>query len=157
MLLMQPEPHLTLGQRLPRRTFLAALTLIATAAALLSVTVGAVPLGTSAILAALSGTGDPITHAILFELRLPRALLALGIGAMLGIGGAALQGFLRNPLAEPSLLGASTVRHSARSSRSISASLPSTRCCCPHSPSSARSWRSPCCWRSPAGPRAGSA
>src|SRR3546814_17192893 len=40
-------------------------------------------------------------------LRLPRTLLALGVGAMLGLSGAALQGYLRNPLAEPSVLGAS--------------------------------------------------
>ena len=44
---------------------------------------------------------------IIGEIRLPRTLLALTIGAALGLSGAALQGLLRNPLAEPSLLGAS--------------------------------------------------
>ncbi len=44
---------------------------------------------------------------ILAEIRLPRALLALLIGAILGLSGAVLQGFLRNPLAEPGLLGIS--------------------------------------------------
>src|SRR3546814_7267539 len=38
---------------------------------------------------------------------LPRTLLALAVGAMLGLAGAALQGYLRNPLAEPSVLGTS--------------------------------------------------
>lgn len=41
------------------------------------------------------------------EIRLPRALLGLLIGAGLGASGAALQGYLRNPLAEPGLLGIS--------------------------------------------------
>jgi len=44
---------------------------------------------------------------IIGEIRLPRTLLALIVGAALGISGAALQGLLRNPLAEPGLVGAS--------------------------------------------------
>ena len=44
---------------------------------------------------------------ILAEIRLPRALLGLSIGAILGLSGAVLQGLLRNPLAEPGLLGIS--------------------------------------------------
>ncbi|MFC3213905.1 FecCD family ABC transporter permease [Novosphingobium panipatense] len=42
---------------------------------------------------------------ILMELRLPRAVLALVVGAGLGISGAAMQGYLRNPLADPGLFG----------------------------------------------------
>ena len=41
---------------------------------------------------------------ILWEIRLPRALLGLLVGATLGLAGAAMQGFLRNPLAEPGFL-----------------------------------------------------
>ncbi|MFN3452249.1 MAG: FecCD family ABC transporter permease [Sphingorhabdus sp.] len=44
---------------------------------------------------------------IFFELRLPRALLGLCIGAVLGLSGAVLQGYLRNPLADPTVLGVS--------------------------------------------------
>ena len=44
---------------------------------------------------------------IIGEVRLPRTLLALAVGAALGLAGAALQGLLRNPLAEPGLVGAS--------------------------------------------------
>ncbi|MCE2820592.1 MAG: iron chelate uptake ABC transporter family permease subunit [Phenylobacterium sp.] len=44
---------------------------------------------------------DPL-WAVLVQLRLPRTLLALLIGAGLGLSGAALQGFTRNPLADPS-------------------------------------------------------
>lgn len=53
------------------------------------------------------GSGDPRWWIIL-DLRLPRALLALLIGGGLGLCGAALQGYLRNPLADPSVLGISS-------------------------------------------------
>lgn len=51
---------------------------------------------------------SPVTHnasVILLQLRLPRAVLALAVGAGLGAAGAAMQGFLRNPLADPGLFG----------------------------------------------------
>ncbi len=52
---------------------------------------------------------DPQTLWLIFnEIRLPRALLATAVGATLGLAGAALQGYLRNPLAEPGLVGASS-------------------------------------------------
>ncbi len=52
--------------------------------------------------------GEPSEAALIIsEIRLPRTLLALIIGAALGLSGAALQGLLRNPLAEPGLVGAS--------------------------------------------------
>ena len=47
----------------------------------------------------------PNAMPILMELRLPRAVLALVIGAGLGAAGAAMQGYLRNPLADPGLFG----------------------------------------------------
>lgn len=52
--------------------------------------------------------GDP-RGIIMMELRLPRALLALTIGAGLGLSGAALQGYTRNPLADPAILGISAL------------------------------------------------
>ncbi|WP_449471119.1 FecCD family ABC transporter permease [Sphingobium chungangianum] len=81
-----------------------ALTLLA---ALGSLTLGAVALSPARILAVLTGGGDEVARAILVDLRVPRMLLGLIVGAMLGLAGAALQGYLRNPLAEPSVLGAS--------------------------------------------------
>lgn len=55
------------------------------------------------------GFGGPDLAATIFmEIRLPRVLLALLVGGTLGLCGAALQGLLRNPLAEPGLLGASS-------------------------------------------------
>ena len=71
----------------------------------LAVTVGAAPIGPRESLAALFGSGTPETVAIVRDVRLPRALAALTVGAGLGASGAALQGFTRNDLAAPGLLG----------------------------------------------------
>jgi iron complex transport system permease protein len=55
------------------------------------------------------GFGSPdIASIVLMDIRVPRTLLALLVGGTLGLCGAALQGLLRNPLAEPGLLGASS-------------------------------------------------
>jgi iron complex transport system permease protein len=72
-----------------------------------AVGVGAIPLSVADVARALVGEGDPTAVAIIRTLRLPRALLAALVGAGLGMAGAALQGSLRNPLAEPYLLGVS--------------------------------------------------
>ena len=54
-------------------------------------------------------TADPETfRLLLMEIRLPRTILAMTVGATLGLSGAVLQGLLRNPLAEPFILGASS-------------------------------------------------
>ncbi|KFE36374.1 FecCD family ABC transporter permease [Thioclava atlantica] len=52
-------------------------------------------------------SGDGAAGLVMRELRLPRAVLGFGVGAALGLSGAAMQGFLRNPLAEPGLIGTS--------------------------------------------------
>lgn len=58
--------------------------------------------------ALIAETDPEIARLVLMEVRLPRALLGLLVGATLGLSGAALQGLLRNPLAEPGLVGASS-------------------------------------------------
>ncbi|WP_212524245.1 iron ABC transporter permease [Actibacterium sp. MT2.3-13A] len=74
---------------------------------LASLTLGPADIGPGESLRALlSGDGGPLT-LVMREIRLPRALLAAMIGASLGLSGAALQGYLRNPLAEPGLIGVS--------------------------------------------------
>ncbi len=90
-----------------RSLLLALLAALTLAAAIASLLFGPVDLSVGRLLAAASGHGDPIATTILFELRLPRTALALAVGAILGLAGAALQGYLRNPLAEPSVLGTS--------------------------------------------------
>lgn len=74
----------------------------------LSLGIGPAHLGWGRAFAALTGQGDPVATVIVWQLRLPRAVLALLIGAMLGGAGAALQGYLRNPLADPGVLGTSS-------------------------------------------------
>lgn len=83
---------------------LAAAVLAALAAACL---VGSTPIGVGRVLAALMGWGQAGDHVVVWEIRLPRAVAALVVGAALGTSGAALQGLLRNPLAEPGVLGVS--------------------------------------------------
>src|SRR6266550_2557227 len=73
---------------------------------LLSIGVGPVRLSPFVVTQALIGGGTEEQRIIVQEIRLPRAILGLSIGAVLGLSGAALQGLLRNPLASPSLFGA---------------------------------------------------
>jgi len=85
-----------------------ALALLALLCAAVSLGIGPAHLGWARALAAVAGRGDAIATTIVWQLRLPRALLALLVGAMLGAAGAALQGYLRNPLADPGVLGTSS-------------------------------------------------
>lgn len=86
---------------------LLALAVAAGIALLISVALGAAEIPPAAILDVLGGGGDQTTRTIVLELRLPRAVLALLVGGALGLAGAVLQALLRNPLAEPYLLGVS--------------------------------------------------
>lgn len=91
----------------PRPALIGGLIALIILSALASLAIGAVPLAPARVVAALAGHGDAVASAIVVELRLPRTIIGLAVGAMLGLAGAALQGYLRNPLAEPSVLGAS--------------------------------------------------
>jgi iron complex transport system permease protein len=73
---------------------------------LASLGIGSVRLSPWTVAQALFGSGSEVHRIIVQEIRLPRAVLGLSIGAVLGLSGAALQGLLRNPLAAPSLFGA---------------------------------------------------
>jgi len=83
----------------------AALVALIVLLAMLSLMVGPAGLSPTTALGGLVN-GDGPAGIIVREIRLPRTLLALLIGATLGLSGAALQGLLRNPLAEPALFGA---------------------------------------------------
>jgi iron complex transport system permease protein len=73
----------------------------------ISICAGSVSLGLGAVWDALLGRGDPATVTIVRDLRLPRAAAAALVGAALATSGAAFQALLRNPLAEPYVLGIS--------------------------------------------------
>jgi iron complex transport system permease protein len=77
------------------------------ASVVLALGLGSVPIGAAEWWAALSGRGDPITMEILWSLRAPRALAAFAVGGLLALAGALLQALLRNPLADPYILGVS--------------------------------------------------
>jgi iron complex transport system permease protein len=68
---------------------------------------GSTPMGPGEALSALFGGADAGARTIIWEIRLPRACAALLVGIALGMSGAALQGLLRNPLADPGVLGVS--------------------------------------------------
>lgn len=90
-----------------RRTIvLVALIVLVGGLALASLGVGPVRLSPATVVDALFGGGSEVQRIIVQQIRLPRAILALAIGGILGLSGAALQGLLRNPLASPSLFGA---------------------------------------------------
>jgi iron complex transport system permease protein len=85
---------------------------IVLAGALLLAIVAGVAIGVLAypprvVVEALLGRGDATAIAVVHNLRLPRVVLAALVGASLGMAGAAMQGAMRNPLAEPYLLGVS--------------------------------------------------
>ena len=81
---------------------LAVLVAVLFAASLLT---GPAGFGAAEGLRALFAEGDTPAAIVMQEIRLPRALLGLLIGAILGLSGAVLQGLLRNPLAEPGIVG----------------------------------------------------
>ncbi len=74
----------------------------------LSLMVGPASVGAGTLWTLIQGGDGGTAGLILQEVRLPRALLGLLVGASLGLSGAALQGYLKNPLAEPGLIGVSS-------------------------------------------------
>lgn len=73
--------------------------------ALASLALGARSIPLADVIGALTAFGDSQAHRVVTMLRLPRTVLALAIGAALGVAGALMQGLTRNPLADPGLLG----------------------------------------------------
>jgi len=84
-----------------------ALTLLSLIAIFAACLLGSTPMPFDRVLSAFFSAGDPGDQLVVWSIRLPRALAAFLVGAALGLSGAALQGLLRNPLAEPGVLGVS--------------------------------------------------
>lgn len=93
------------GPRVGAASLWMALVLLTPALAIATLALGPVPLAPDRVLAALFGLGDAAESAIVLQIRLPRLLLGLAVGSALALSGAALQGMLRNPLADPGLIG----------------------------------------------------
>lgn len=77
------------------------------AAFVLEVAVGELDLPPSEVVASLAGSGDPVTDMVVYDLRLPRALVGLLCGAAFGVSGSIFQSLTRNPLASPDIIGVS--------------------------------------------------
>jgi len=88
-------------------TVLAALTALLIACAWLSLGVGPSPASWSDVPGLLTGDADPVTRDILARVRMPRLVLAAVVGAALSGAGVVFQAVLRNPLADPYILGVS--------------------------------------------------
>lgn len=85
------------------------LALVTLAAAFAALCIGSVPISLSEMFSALFGGGGSETaNQIIFEIRLPRILLAIAVGGGLSVVGAVFQAILMNPLAEPYILGISS-------------------------------------------------
>lgn len=90
------------------RWLVPALLLVLVALSFGALLAGTVWLDPAQTLAALIDPKPDLANLVITEVRLPRLILALLIGGILGLSGAVLQGLLRNPLAEPGLLGVSS-------------------------------------------------
>jgi iron complex transport system permease protein len=86
---------------------LASLAALALATIVVALAVGSVRVDPGAIVGALAGSGADPGAAIVRDLRLPRALAAFAVGGLLALAGALMQVLLRNPLADPYVLGVS--------------------------------------------------
>lgn len=86
---------------------LGALALLLATALIASIAMGSAGIPLAGVLEVLAGGGDATSRAIVLDLRLPRAALAALVGAALALAGAVFQVLLRNPLAEPYILGVS--------------------------------------------------
>lgn len=83
----------------------AVMVLVALAVALVNLSTGDFPVPVADVLRSLAGHGDAGTDFIVYQLRLPRVLIALLVGAALGASGAIFQGLTRNPLGSPDFIG----------------------------------------------------
>ncbi len=90
-----------------QRALIPALLLFSFVTLLLGCLLGSTSMSLPRVTAALFGNGDAVDQIIVWQIRVPRILAAYSVGAALGVSGAALQGLLRNPLAEPGVLGVS--------------------------------------------------
>ena len=94
-------------RRLIPATWFPALLLLTAAVLLLSLAVGSTAVPLHGLWAALTGGGDALTRTVVLELRLPRTLNAFAVGGLLALAGTLMQVLLRNPLADPYILGVS--------------------------------------------------
>ncbi len=96
------------GRRRRSRTTLAVMAVLLLAAGLLILCLGDFGLTPVDVLQVLTGGGERLDRFIVFEVRLPRLVLAVLVGAAFGLAGGLFQSVLRNPLASPDIIGITT-------------------------------------------------
>lgn len=105
------DPVAALGAAAPRTLRLSgiglAVALVAPLSLLVALCIGSVPMEPARLARALAGGGDAVAHEIVWGLRAPRAFAGFACGALLALAGVLLQNLLRNPLADPGILGIS--------------------------------------------------
>ncbi len=87
--------------------FLSSLLVVVLISFIFSLLMGSSKLSAQDIIALFTGSASPLHQTLVFELRLPRALAAFAAGALLSLAGVLMQVLLRNPLADPYVLGVS--------------------------------------------------
>ena len=93
---------------MPKNIFiLILLVIISLLSFIFALSTGSLPLSLSEVLHTLQGEGTPIANSVIYELRLPRAYVAFITGGLLALAGMLMQVLLRNPLADPYILGVS--------------------------------------------------
>ncbi|WP_231891246.1 iron ABC transporter permease [Paenibacillus swuensis] len=93
------------ARKLPFALLASGLTALLAAVCLAALSIGSLRIAPGEVLAALAGGGEELTRNILFDMRLPRLLVAAVAGAGLAVSGVLLQATVRNPLADPSVVG----------------------------------------------------
>lgn len=94
-------------KRLPILLLTALLALFAAVTLLAALAIGSVAVDPAMLWAVFTGKGEPLARTLVLDLRLPRALAAFATGGLLALAGSLMQVLLRNPLADPYILGVS--------------------------------------------------
>jgi iron complex transport system permease protein len=95
------------GRTASRAAGLAVLAALLLLVCALSLAIGSRSIDLATVVAALTGDAGGTADTVVREIRVPRTLLGVLVGAALGLSGALLQGVTRNPLADPSIMGLS--------------------------------------------------
>lgn len=91
-----------------RVVWLGSMTVLLVAASIVSLMVGSVSFSFQEIWQGLTSADDTLARRIVYDLRLPRTLIGLAVGMCLAVSGTILQGIMRNPLADPGIIGISS-------------------------------------------------
>ena len=101
----EPRRRGALGRGWTRTVGVGVVALALAGAALASIAVGSLAIPVEEVVRAFTAFDNSDEHVVVRELRGPRTLVAIAVGASLGVAGAVMQGMTRNPLADPGILG----------------------------------------------------